>query len=136
MVAEHVQLTQEWLRYAREDIEGAEALLSIPPRAVPRHSCFLSQQSAEKALKAALIFLQIDYPRTHNLALLRDLIPTGWQVKTAFPDLQSLTEWAVEARYFSEMPDPTPDDARAATTQARSMYEIVFADLVAHGFTP
>ena len=47
--AEHLAETQRWLRYAREDLEGAETLLERRV-GVPRHICWLSQQSVEKAL--------------------------------------------------------------------------------------
>ena len=53
--------TARWLRYAEEDLITAETLLGHP-HVPPRQSCWLAQQSAEKALKAVLIFLQIDFP--------------------------------------------------------------------------
>ncbi len=43
-----------WLRFAREDLETAEALLESE-RLVPRHACLPAQQAAEKAIKAGLI---------------------------------------------------------------------------------
>ena len=69
--------TARWLRYAEEDLITAETLLAqahIPPR----QACWFAQQAAEKALKAVLIFLQIDFPRTHDLNLLRNLVPNSW----------------------------------------------------------
>lgn len=54
---EHIGLTREWLRYAREDLETAEFVISNLPTLVPRHACFFAQQSAEKALKSVLIYL-------------------------------------------------------------------------------
>jgi HEPN domain-containing protein len=130
-----LELTRAWLRYAREDLEGAEHVVANLPTLAPRHACFFAQQSAEKALKAVLIFLQIEYPRLHNLDELRDLIPAGWSVKTDYPTLKPLAVWAVEARYFSELPDATPDDARETTRQARTIYASVTADLVEHGLS-
>ncbi|MDE0483616.1 MAG: HEPN domain-containing protein [Candidatus Poribacteria bacterium] len=58
--------TARWLRYAEEDLITAEILLRLP-HAPPRQSCWCAQQAAEKALKTVLIFLQIDFPRTHDL---------------------------------------------------------------------
>ena len=83
-----------WLRYAEEDLIAAETLLG-QPHVVPRHACWLAQQAAEKALKAVLVFLQIDFPRSHDLDALRNLVPDGRQLKVDHPDLASLTEWAV-----------------------------------------
>lgn len=42
---------RRWLRYAREDLTVAETLLNQDDL-IPRHACWLAQQSAEKALKA------------------------------------------------------------------------------------
>jgi len=65
---------RRWLSYARDDLEAAEALLAHPDVA-PRLSCFLAQQAAEKAIKAALIASQIEFPRHHNLDALRNCCP-------------------------------------------------------------
>ena len=43
-----------WLRYSTEDLNVARLLFASSPL-VPRHVCWLAQQSAEKALKAALV---------------------------------------------------------------------------------
>ena len=118
--AEHRAETQRWLRYAREDCEGAETLLEHRV-VVPRHICWLAQQSVEKALKAILVFLALDFPWRHDLDALRNLVPQDWQVTTAHADLAALTEWAVEARYPGDWPDATEADARAAVEQARAV---------------
>ena len=80
--------TDCWLRYAEEDLITAETLLAqahIPPR----QACWHAQQASEKALKAVLIFLQIDFPRTHDLNVLRNLVPNSWQFKTTHSNLLS-----------------------------------------------
>ena len=41
----------------------------------PRQVCWHAHQTVEKALKVALIFLQIDFQRTHDLNVLQDLLP-------------------------------------------------------------
>ena len=130
---EHLAETQRGLSYAREDLEAAEALVE-QQTVVPRHICWLAQQAAEKALKAVLIFLEVEFPWRHDLDALRNLIPTDWEVKEKHPDLAELTEWAVEARYPGDWPDATEADARLATAQARAVWESVCADFVRHGF--
>ena len=47
---------QRWLRYAQEDLIGAESLIGQRTIA-SRHVCWLAQQAAEKALKAVLVYL-------------------------------------------------------------------------------
>jgi HEPN domain-containing protein len=44
----------------------------------------LAQQAAEKAVKAGLVVLDLDPPRTHNLELLVDLLPDDWAVRQSF----------------------------------------------------
>lgn len=115
---------QRWLAYARSDLDACHALLS-DPQPYPRQACFLAQQAAEKALKAILVFLEISFPYIHDLDRVRDLIPSGWRVKTGHPDLAELTIWAVEARYPDDTPDAVETDARTALELAEAVYQSV-----------
>ena len=125
--------TAHWLRYAEEDLITAETLLR-QPHVPPRQACWHAQQSAEKALKAVLISLEIDFPRTHDLNILRNLVPDSWQLNVAHPDLASLTGWAVEARYPGDMPEATNADASKAVEQARAVWTFISTELAQHGF--
>jgi HEPN domain-containing protein len=120
-----------WLNYAREDLQVAQSILDSED-SHPRHVCWLAQQAVEKALKSVLIFSQIDFPFTHDLDRLRNLLPEGWQVKANFPDFAELTQWAVEARYPSDMPEASADDAQRAAKQANAVLETVTSDLKKH----
>ena len=124
---------RRWLQYAEEDLQAAEVAMDAEGM-VPRHACWLAQQAAEKAIKAVLIFLQIEFPRRHDLDALRNLVPAGWQVRESHPDLTALTEWAVEARYPGEWPEAVQIDAYGATLQARLVWASVCSDLALHGF--
>ena len=117
-----------WLAYARSDLNAARALLRDPDY-YPRQVCFLSQQAAEKALKAACVLLDVEFPFTHDLDRLRDLLPEGWRVKTEFPDLAELTIWAVEARYPGDLPDVGEADARHALQIAEAVYQVIEQDI-------
>ena len=125
--------TARWLRYAEEDLITAETLLR-QPHVPPRQACWFAQQAAEKALKAALIFLQIDFRRTHDLNVLRDLLPERWQLKTELPNLGNLNKWAVEARYPEATQEATKADASEAVKQARAIWTSVSTELAQHGF--
>jgi HEPN domain-containing protein len=121
-----------WLGFAQEDLRAAEAMLGRAD-AYPRHACWLAQQAAEKTIKAIFVFLDLDFPYTHDLDRLRDLLPDGWRIKRDFPDLAELTEWAVEARYPGDMPDIVDADAQRAVQQAQDVWTSVHADLVERG---
>jgi len=123
-----------WVRYSEEDLRVAELLLDHGE--VPRAACFNAQQCAEKSLKASLIFLQIPYPKTHNLDRLRDLLPQGWTVKDDFPDLARLSGWAVEPRYPDDLIEATGEDAAHAVRQAREIFETTVSELERRGYRP
>jgi HEPN domain-containing protein len=52
--AERLRETRRWLRYARQDLVAAEAMLGRVDM-WPRHACWLAQQAAEKAIKSVSV---------------------------------------------------------------------------------
>ena len=123
-----------WLRYARDDLLGADALLDrkdIPPRL----ACFHGQQSAEKALKALLILRGVDPPKTHDLFALRALLPGDLDVGATDEELVAISKWAVGPRYPDDLPEATEEDARETVEQACEIYEAALEDLLRHGYT-
>lgn len=133
--AERHKATLLWLRYATEDMAAAESFLDNP-KSVPRHTCLMAQQAAEKALKAALIFAQVPPPRRHDLDALRDLLPDDWPAKLQLPRLAELTAYAVESRYPGDWPVPTKTEARRALRLARAVVSAVTRDLRSRGCGP
>ncbi len=121
-----------WLRFSEEDLDVALRLITGPPPA-PRHACWLSQQAAEKALKAALVLDGVDFPFTHDLDALRNLLPDIWPVRTEHDDLAELTEWAVETRYPGDWPEPTDADAICAESEARAVHKSIAAEFRRRG---
>ncbi len=63
----------EWLSKATEDLAVAELILESDV-AARWAACFHAQQAAEKSLKAMLVAQGIDFPRTHALEVLVDLL--------------------------------------------------------------
>ena len=121
-----------WLRFSEEDIEVALRLLTGSPSA-PRHACWLSQQAAEKALKAALVLEGVEFPFTHDLDALRNSLPDSWPVRATHTDLAELTEWAVETRYPGDWPEPSDADATRAESEARSVHDSIVAEFRRRG---
>lgn len=116
-------LTEEWIKKAEEDALSLEAVLK---NGAPSTACFLSQQMAEKYLKALLVSLGKEFPKTHNLvtlaALVQLAIPTITELKA---DLESLTIYAIEPRYPTDLPEVTLPDAQAAAAAAKHVKEFV-----------
>ena len=129
---EVLRVLRLWLRHAQEDLRTAELLAE--EGGVPRNSCFYAQQAAEKSIKATFVFLQVDFPFTHNLDRLSDFLPEGWTVKEALPDLADLSNWAVEPRYPGDAVEATEEDAEIAIEQAREVLEVTIQDLRGRGY--
>ncbi len=127
--------TRLWLDQARMELvlaERADQMSDIPPGP----ACYHAQQAAEKAFKAVLVFLQAQYPFTHDLDTIRREIPNDWDVRNEFRNLKRLSNWSFMARYPGQWKPPTRADATRAIRVARSIYESVLRDLQAHGFVP
>ena len=61
---------------------------------------FFAQQAVEKATKCWLSLLGVQYPKSHDIALLfRLLTKNGVEISALFQDLIDLTDFAVEFRY-------------------------------------
>jgi HEPN domain-containing protein len=128
---------RRWLDYAHSDLAAAQALLEQPD-SFPRQVCFslLTQQAAEKALKAALVLAGADVPRSHDLDVPRNLLPEGWRTKAEHPDLAALSIWAVDARYPSDNPDAVQSDAQFAVAKAQAIWEAIRSELTGRGLDP
>ena len=107
-----------WLRRARSDLQlGRLALRS--KGVLPEDACFHAQQCAEKALKALLLQRGIDFPRTHAIEVLLDLLKTqGGDIPTGVDEAFALSEYAVQTRYPGEWEPVTKAEARRAIEMA------------------
>jgi HEPN domain-containing protein len=119
---------KRWMNYSETDLHAAHALLDSG-EFFPRQICFLAQQCGEKAIKAILVFEEVNFPKNHDLDRLRDLVPEGWKVKEQFPDLAELTIWAVESRYPGNTPDVLEYEARETLLLAEAVFDTVSAEL-------
>lgn len=88
---------QAWMRYAKVDLDFAKIVLT--ERGLYEPLCFHAQQAAEKAIKAVLIQFQVDFPPTHNLQKLVDLLPRGVARTPALIEASELSPYAVSTRY-------------------------------------
>ena len=110
-----------WLRKAEEDLLVAENELDN----VAWASAFHAQQAAEKALKALLVALKVDPPRTHEIEFLLRLLEEKGVETRGVSEAGKLTDYAVEARYPDLEEEPTVEEAAEALELARSVVEWV-----------
>jgi HEPN domain-containing protein len=89
----------EWIEHARSDLRLAR-LAAADAYVRPEQACFHLQQTAEKAIKAVLLFQNIDFPLTHDI---EELIIIAEQNGLAMPEevreASILSPYAVETRY-------------------------------------
>ena len=117
-----------WLGFATEDLAAAERMVEGRGWA-PRIACFHAQQAAEKALKAVLVHEGIPLQFTHNLELLRDLVPEGRSTVGVEGDLRRLSSRAVVPRYPGPGSDATAEEAREEVSLARAIVDAARADV-------
>lgn len=107
---------KRWWRYANEDLLSAKKLAEEGSSS--RWVCVMAQQAAEKAIKALLVNRAIDFPRTHDVLRLLQLLPQGLAMGVNAEGLDRLSAWAVAGRYPVDVRDATRDDAQGALAAA------------------
>lgn len=81
--------------------------------------CFNAQQATEKALKAICVLESLDFPKTHSLIRLLDIIAAGGiVVPTEVKQCDILTQYAVQARYPGPIEPVTAEEHQAVTALA------------------
>lgn len=111
---------ERWIEYARADMALAGA--PLPEGARLEQLCFHAQQEAEKSLKAVLLYLGLEFPFTHSLQALIDLIPDGIVPLKEAAAAAGLTPYAVLSRYPGETePVDEQEYAEALSAAAATM---------------
>jgi HEPN domain-containing protein len=123
------EFVRQWLHKATEDMKAAKHLLGGDAE-LTLPTAFHAQQAAEKYLKAVLVWHQVDFPKTHDIGRLLELVGT---VDAHLADLvagaAALTPFGVEFRYPADLPEPTRKEARAAVAVANRVLQAVFKHL-------
>ena len=119
------KIVSEWVYKADLDIKSAEALLEQdPPLLYP--SCFHSQQTVEKYLKAYLTLKQVEFPKTHSIRELLNLVKkANDELAAILVHATVLTPYSVEVRYPGDMSEPTKQDTEEALELARMVRRAV-----------
>ena len=123
--AEVAQKVRQWLDFAEEDLRLARHGFSVPGSPPYRLIAYHAQQCAEKYLKAYLVLHGIDFPFTHNIARLLELVPQEASWTEQLRDAEELTPYVITARYPGEDEEVTEDEARRAFDVAVRVQEVV-----------
>jgi HEPN domain-containing protein len=118
-------LVRQWVAKAEQDLRASEALFAADPPLLYA-ACFHAQQAAEKYLKAQLTWLQVEFPKTHVIEQLLDLIlRAGVAAASSLSEASELTPYGVDVRYPADQPEPTPEETRRAVELARKVQAAV-----------
>lgn len=98
----------KWIEKADNDYLSAKRLYDYKP-AILDTACFHCQQAIEKYLKAYLSFLDVDFPKTHDLNTLLKLIIESDATFDEI-DFKDMNEFAVAIRYVDTYLIPEPDE--------------------------
>jgi HEPN domain-containing protein len=123
--AEVAQKVRQWLDFAEEDLRLARHGFSVPGSPPYRLIAYHAQQCVEKYLKAYLVVHGIDFPFTHNIARLLELVPQEASWTEQLRDAEELTPYVITARYPGEDEEVTEDEARRALDVAVRVQEVV-----------
>ena len=75
----------------------------------------------------------LDPPKVHDLDELRNLLPSGWQVKRRPASLSQLSDYAVDSRYPDFAVQVTPLQSAVAVRQAMAVVRLVTEDFERRG---
>lgn len=98
---------EEWLLFAELDLKAAKASLK---EGVPNIACYLSQQVAEKVLKAVILAQTGKVPKVHALDELLNLTQiTNPKLKEFENEILFLDKFYVPTRYPDAFPGSLPE---------------------------
>jgi HEPN domain-containing protein len=122
-------LVQRWINKAESDLRAARHLLQASEPFI-EEVAFHSQQAAEKYVNAHLTQQQIEFPKTHDLRILLDLLAAdSISLAQELIEVRQLTAYAVEARYPEEEVALSFADAQRAVELASLARDRILAAL-------
>ena len=120
---------QQWLDKAQKDLRAAEVLLEGDVEDFESVG-FHAQQAAEKLIKAVLVRHQVEFPKTHNIHLLRQLVARADpSLSERLASADPLTPYGVEFRYPGDSPPLSKDHGAEALDLAKDVRQIVLEHL-------
>lgn len=117
-----VEGARQWLDRASEDLRAAEHSLG---GGFFRTALFLSQQTAEKAIKGLLTFYDVPFSKTHDIGALRELAePLDETLRGVLLPAEGLSMYAVAMRYPGTPYEPNGEETKGALMLAASVRKL------------
>jgi HEPN domain-containing protein len=119
------EYARDWLRRAKSNLARARSG-KIKEEILYEDLCFDCQQAAEKAIKAFLISIDKEFPPTHSIARLLEIVSeTKTEVPAEIHKAIALTDYAVKTRYPGESEPVIKEEYEEALTIAETVYNWV-----------
>jgi HEPN domain-containing protein len=123
----------EWIKFADNDLLAAESLNKIHPKPV-EIICYHCQQSAEKYLKAYLIFKETEFEKTHNLNFILSLcIEKNVDFEIIKKEITRLNPYSVHTRYPSSI-EINEEDCKSALIDIINIKNFILDFLKKEGY--
>ena len=114
-----------WTQKAEHDFLAPEHVMESAKQGLTDIGCLHSQRCAEEYLKALLLYRGIAFPKTHDLRLSLDLIPTDISLELQREEVIPLNCCAIEGRYPGDWEPITPAEAQRASEMAQAVRQAV-----------
>jgi HEPN domain-containing protein len=119
------EFTRQWIQKAEDDLKAATHLLTSE-EPFPDIAAFHAQQAAEKFLKAFLVWHQVEYPKTHDIGELLDLVAkVDKSLADSLREATVLTDYSVDVRYPGDNSGVSLADAQTAIELAKRVKEAI-----------
>ncbi len=123
---------KEWLQHADDDLRLAKVAFKLKSAVPYKLIAYHAQQCAEKCLKAYLVYKNIDFPYTHDLAALLKLFPVSAEWMKELQTATVLRSYAITTRYPGEA-KVAKRDALRAVFLAESVWKTIIQALAHEG---
>lgn len=118
-----MQEHDKWLKISKEDLAMAKLAL---PNELFSSVAYHCQQSAEKSLKAYLVFKKQKTIKTHDLYRITEMcIKLDKNFDKLYQKIRYLNPFSTKFRYPTEFDIPDFDEAKLAIKYAKSIFKFV-----------
>ena len=122
-----MQEHKRWLNIVKDDLASAKGLLKLEIFSTATYHC---QQAAEKALKAYLVFMGCEAPKTHDLLKLIKLCRHfNNDFEKLYKEAGALNPFSTKFRYPTEFDIPDHDDTKDAIKQAERIVRFALKEI-------
>ncbi len=126
---EQIAIVHQWIEKAENDHKAFQNLLKMGDDCPFDTVCFHAQQCIEKYLKSRLIYLSIDFPKSHDIAEIVKLFPPGFSFPLTLAEQEKLTSYAWMGRYpgnWEPMNRQEAEEAAALAVKVRTAIRTSF----------